>query len=203
MPSSTDQRDQSLKQRVIQLESDLKAQPMRHYIYSDLPFAVFCYPPEQEWLMRKEILRLKTRLENETDLGITFISLADLLWQAVDQSEGMDALSQKEREEGFDAAQIQAYDYLSDPDWRPLPDLLKERLDALDPLASLVFIWRAGALGPDIYRVSTLLDQMKGRTRVPCVLFMPAITDDSEGLRFMGLTVQERRGSYHTKVYIE
>jgi hypothetical protein len=198
MPSSKD-----LKERVLRLEDDLKAQPMRHYIYSDLPFAVFCYPPDQEWLMRKEMHRLKTRLENDTDLRITFISLADLLWQAVDQSEGMDALSQKERDEGFDAAQLQAYDYLSDKDWRPLPDLLAEKLKDLDPNRDLVFIWRAGALAPDIYRVSTLLDQMKGRTRVPCVLFMPATTDDSEGLRFMGLTVQERRGSYHTKVYID
>jgi hypothetical protein len=188
---------------MLRLESDLQAQPMRHYIYSDLPFAVFCYPPEQEWLMRKEMNRLKTRLENDTDLRITYISLADLLWQAVDQSEGMDALSQKERDEGFDAAQLQAYDYLSDKDWRPLPDLLAEKLMDLDPNRDLVFIWRASALAPDIYRVSTLLDQMKGRTRVPCVLFMPATTDDSEGLRFMGLTVQERRGSYHTKVYID
>jgi hypothetical protein len=198
MPLSKD-----LKERVLRLESDLKTQPMRHYIYSDLPFAVFCYPPDQEWIMRKEMCLLKTRLENDTNLRITFISLADLLWQAVDESEGMNALSQKERDEGFDAAQLQAYDYLSDKDWRPLPDLLAEKLQQMDPNRDLVFIWRAAALAPDIYRVSTLLDQMKGRTRVPCVLFMPAITDDSEGLRFMGLTVQERRGSYHTKVYVE
>lgn len=198
MPSSKD-----LKERILRLESDLQAKPMRHYIYSDLPFAVFCYPPEQEWLLRKEMNRLKTRLENDTELRITYISLADLLWQAVDQSEGMSALAQKERDEGFDAAQLQAYDYLSDKDWRPLPDLLAEKLMDLDPNRDLVFIWRASALAPDIYRVSTLLDQMKGRTRVPCVLFMPATTDDSEGLRFMGLTVQERRGSYHTKVYID
>lgn len=193
----------SLKEHITRLEDDLRAQPMRHSIYSDLPFAVFCYPPEQEWQMRQEMQRLKTRLENDTKLRITFISLADLFWQAVDQSEGMAALSQKERDEGFNAAQLQAYDYLSDKDWRPLPDLLAERLNGMNPNRDLVFIWRAGALAPDIYRVSTLLDQMKGRTRVPCVLFMPATTDDSEGLRFMGLTVQERRGSYHTKVYIE
>jgi hypothetical protein len=117
--------------------------------------------------------------------------------------EGMQALTDVEARQGFDAAQKQAYDYLSDRDWRPLPDLLQEKLQGLNPERDLVFIVRAGALAPDIYRVSTLLDQMKGRTRVPCVLFMPATSDDSEGLRFMGLSVQERRGSYHTKVYIE
>jgi hypothetical protein len=176
---------------------------MRHYVYSDLPFAVFCYPPEMEWGMRREIRLLKTRLEQDTGLHVVLISLAELLWQAVDESEGMAALVQKERDDGFEAAQLQAYDYLSDPDWRPLPDLLAERLHNLNAEKNLVFLWRAGALAPDIYRVSTLLDQMKGRTRVPCVLFMPAISDDSEGLRFMGLSVQERRGSYHTKVYLD
>lgn len=193
----------SLKERIQRLESDLHAQPMRHYVYSDLPFAVFCYPPDQEWGMRREMRLLKTRLEKDTGRRIVFISLADLLWQGVDESEGMIALAQKERDEGFDAAQLQAYDYLSDPDWRPLPDLLAEKLQNLDASKDLVFIWRAGALAPDIYRVSTLLDQMKGRTRVPCILFMPATSDDSDGLRFMGLAVQERRGSYHTKVYID
>jgi len=188
---------------MLRLERDLCAQPMRHSIYSDLPFAVFCYPPEQEWTMRQEMHMLKTRLEYSTDHRIVFISLAELLWQAVDESEGMDALTQKERDEGFDSAQLQTYEYLSDPDWRPLPDLLAERLNSLDAKKDLVFICRAGALAPDIYRVSTLLDQMKGRTRVPCVLFMPATSDDSDGLRFMGLAIQERRGSYHTRVYID
>jgi hypothetical protein len=193
----------SLKERVEKLKQDLTQRPLRHAIYSDLPFAVFCYPPEEEWQMRGEIQRLKTRLERETDRRIHFISLADLLWQSIDESEGMQALTDVEARQGFDAAQKQAYDYLSDRDWRPLPDLLQEKLQGLNPERDLVFIVRAGALAPDIYRVSTLLDQMKGRSRVPCVLFMPATSDDSEGLRFMGLSVQERRGSYHTKVYIE
>jgi hypothetical protein len=193
----------SLKDRVLKLQSDLEQTPLRHAIYSDLPFAVFCYPPEEEWQMRDQIRRLKTRLEQHTNRNVHFVSLAELFWLAVDESEGMEALIQVESHQGFDTAQKQAYDYLSDPDWRPLPDLLEEKLQGLDAERDLVFIERAGALAPDIYRVSTLLDQMKGRTRVPCVLFMPATSDDSEGLRFMGLSVQERRGSYHTKVYID
>ncbi len=193
----------SLKERIHKLQSDLEQRPLRHAIYSDLPFAVFCYQPEDEWQMRGEIQRLKIRLEEKTDRRIHFISLADLFWQSIDESEGMAALVDVELRQGFDAAQKQAYDYLSDPDWRPLPDLLEEKLKGMDARRDLVFIERAGALAPDIYRVSTLLDQMKGRTRVPCVLFMPALSDDSEGLRFMGLSVQERRGSYHTKVYID
>jgi len=192
-----------LKERVKTLEADLEASPMRHYIYHDLPFAIFCYPPEQEWAMRREVDLLKTRLENDTHRKVAFVSLAELLWQAIDESEGIEAAVELERRAGFEAAQLQIQDYLSDPDWRPLPDLLAERLAELDPDRHIAFIVRAGALAPNIYRVSKLLDEMKGRTRVPCVLFMPATTEGRSSLRFMGIAENEGRGSYHTKVYVD
>ena len=191
----------SLKERARTLEADLKASPMRHYVYHDLPFAIFCYPPEQEWAMRREVDLLKTRLENDTHRKVTFVSLAELLWQAIDESEGIEAVVELERRAGFEAAQLQIQDYLSDPDWRPLPDLLAERLAKLDDERHLAFIVRAGALAPNIYRVSKLLGEMKGRTFVPCVLYMPATTEGGSSLRFMGIAENEGRGSYHTKVY--
>ena len=191
----------SLKERVKTLEADLRASPMQHYVYHDLPFAIFCYPPEREWAMRHEIDLLKTRLENDTNRQVVYISLAELLWQAIDQSEGIEAVVELERRDGFEEAQLQIQDYLSDPDWRPLPDLLAERLEKLDADRHIAFIVRASALAPNIYRVSKLLDEMKGRTRVPCVLFMPATTEGRSSLRFMGIAENEGRGSYHTKVY--
>jgi hypothetical protein len=201
MSSFDELRTTSLKERVRVLEADLKASPMQHYVYHDLPFAIFCYPPQQEWAMRREVDLLKTRLENDTHRQVAFISLAELLWQAIDESEGLEAVAELERRSGFDAAQLQIQDYLSDPDWRPLPDLLAERLGDLDPDRHIAFIVRAGALAPNIYRVSKLLDEMKGRTKVPCVLFMPATTEGNARLRFMGIAENEGRGSYHTKVY--
>jgi hypothetical protein len=202
MSFSNDFRTTSLRERIKTLEADLKASPMRHYIYNDLPFAIFCYAPRDEWTMRREIGLLTTRLENDTNRKVITLSLAELLWQAVDESEGIEAVAALERQSGFDAAQLQIQDYLSDDDWRPLPNLLEEQLAALDPDRHLVFIVRAGALAPNLYRVSKLLDEMKGRTRVPCVLFMPAITEGSASLRFMGIAANEGRGSYHTKVYV-
>jgi len=192
----------SLNERVRTLEADLKASPMRHHVYHDLPFAIFCYTPEQEWAMRHEVDLLKTRLENDPQRQVAFISLAELLWQAIDESEGIEAVGELERRDGFEKAQLQINDYLSDPDWRPLPDLLAGRLDELDPDRYIAFIIRASALAPNIYRVSKLLDEMKGRTRVPCVLFMPATTEGRSSLRFMGIAENEGRGSYHTKVYV-
>lgn len=191
----------TLKERMTTLEADLKATPMRHHIYHDLPFAIFCYPPHEEWTLRKQIGLLKTRLEQDTGRHVILISLADLLWQAVEESEGIEEVAALEQADGFEAAQYQVQEYLSDPDWRPLAKLLHERLSTLDDNRHLVFIWRAGALAPNFYRVSKLLDEMKGRTRVPCVLFLPATTEGNASLRFMGIAENEGRGSYHTKVY--
>jgi len=191
----------SLQERIETLEADLKASPMRHHIYHDLPFAIFCYPPQQEWEMRKAMQLLSTRLTNHGSRKVAMISLADLLWQAIEESEGIEEVMALEADRGFEEAQRQIQDYLSDPDWRPLPDLLAEELDRLDPERHIAFIVRAGALAPNIYRVSKLLDEMKGRTQVPCVLFMPATTEERSSLRFMGIAENEGRGSYHTKVY--
>jgi len=191
----------SLNERVKQLETDLRSSPMRHYIYSDLPFAIFCYRPGQEWEMRGEIRRLKTRLEKVRKVEV--ISLADLMWQSINESEGLNAVQALERESGFLAAQTQVSRYLSDRDWNPLRDLLKGQLDALLPSTQIAFIVRAGALSPNVYRVSKLLDEMKGRTRLPCVLFLPATTEGQTNMKYMGIAENEARGSYHTKVYTE
>jgi len=176
---------------------------MRHYVYSDLPFAIFCYPPEEEWALRREVRFLQTRLEASTDREVVLVSLADLMWRAIEESEGIEAVGELERRAGFEAAQRQVQDYLSDPEWRQLPDLLAERLAELDPARHVAFIVRAGALAPNIYRVSKLLDEMKGCTRVPCVLFMPATVEGDASLRFMGIAENEGRGSYHTRVYVD
>ncbi|MBI1802795.1 MAG: DUF1788 domain-containing protein [Chloroflexi bacterium] len=192
----------SLKERIKRLEADLRRDPLGHYMYHDLPFATFCYTPAEEWAMRGEVALLKTRLENDHIRCIVYVSLADLLWRAIDESEGLDAVISLEAQAGFDAAQQQINDYLSDPDFRPLPGLLAEQLRSLNPHKDLAFIWRAGALAPNIYRVSKLLDEMKGRTHVPCVLFLPATTEGAS-LRFMGIAENEGRGSYHTKVYVD
>lgn len=191
-----------LKDRITTLESDLKAAPMRHHIYHDLPFAIFCYKPEEEWELRQQVQHLKTRLELATNRQIVLVSLAELLWQAIAASEGIEEVATLETSSGFEAAQRQVQDYLSDPDWAPLPRLLVERLNGLDADKNLVFITRAGSLAPNLYRVSKLLDEMKGKTRVPCVLFMPAFSEGNT-LRFMGIAENEGRGSYHTKVYAE
>jgi hypothetical protein len=190
----------SLKERIDLLEKDLKATPPRVSVYGDLPFAILRYDPDEEWDMRREARLLATRLSS-VGRDVKFISLADLLWQAVDETEGLDAIVQLERQRGFESAQEQITTYLSDVDWRPLPDMLAERLKPLDPQRHVVFLTRAAVMAPAIYHMSKLLDEMQGRTRVITILFYPGTLDGTTGLRFMELKDREALGNYRVKIY--
>lgn len=190
----------SLKERIDLLEKDLKATPPRVSVYGDLPFAILRYDPAEEWDVRREARLLATRL-GASGREVKFISLADLLWQAIDETEGLEAVVQLERQRGFEAAQEQITTYLSDADWRALPDLLAERLKTLDPQRHVVCLTRAAAMAPAIYHMSKLLDEMQGRTRVITILFYPGTLDGTTGLRFMELKDREALGNYRVKIY--
>lgn len=190
----------SLEQRIELLEGDLKSSPPRITVYNDLPFAILRYNPQKEWQLRREIERLATRLRNCGKV-VHIISLADLLWEVVSVTEGLDAIVELERQRGFEAAQEQITTYLSDRDWRPLPDALFDRLQHFDPGMSIVFLTRAAALAPAIYHMSRLLDEMQGRTRIPTILFYPGTLEGTTGLRFMAMKDREAMGNYRVKIY--
>mgnify|MGYP001616036281 CR=1 FL=1 len=190
----------SLEERFEILERDLLAKPPRIALMSNLPFAILRYEPEREWDVRKRTRLLAHALEADGRKAHT-ISMADLMWQAVDETEGLDALVKLERERGFDTAQRQINLYLSDPDFRPLPDLLAARMAGLDPKRDVVFLMRLAALTPSIYHMSKLLEEMMGRTLVTTIMFYPGGLEGNTGLRFMDLPGREALGNYRVKIY--
>lgn len=190
----------SLRERIELLENDLLADPPRISAYRDLPFAILRYDPDEEWKLRNETRLLATRLE-QAGKRAHFVSLADLLWEAIDVTEGLDAIIELERDRGFEAAQKQVTTYLSDPDWQPLPELLAKRLKQLDAKRDIVFLLRATAMAPAIYHMSKLLDEMQGRTDVATILFYPGTIEGPTGLRFMDLEDREPMGNYRVKIY--
>jgi hypothetical protein len=190
----------SLKERFDLLERDLIAKPPRITVHQDLPFAILRHDPDEEWEMRRQARLLAARLVHQSK-EVVVISLAELLWEAIDRSEGLDAVVQLERERGFESAQEQVTTYLSDADWLPLPNLLAERMKPLDPKRNFVFLMRAGSMGPAIYQMSKLLEEMHGRTKVPTILFYPGTIEGDSGLRFMGCQDRVSPSSYRVKIY--
>jgi hypothetical protein len=190
----------SLKERIELLESDLKSIPPRISVYRDLPFAILRYDPAEEWALRREVRQLATRLGNNGK-EVHVIQMSEFLWKAIDETEGMEAVVELERDRGYLSAQEQVTTYLSDRDWRPLSDLLAERLAGLDPKKSIAFLTRVAAMAPGLYQASKLLDEMQGKTEVTTILFYPGSIDGTTGLRFMDLKDRDVLGNYRVKIY--
>ncbi len=165
--------------------------------YHDMPYAIFRYPPEAEFDVRQEVALLRTRLE-QAGKRVTTISLAECLRSAL-EAEGMgtEALVDAERSVGLEPTIETIHQVLSE--YQPLDELVAQRIEEdAAPLRDVVFIVRAGALFP-IYRTSSLLEQLKGKVRVPAVLFYPGELDGAAGLRFMGVLDAEH--NYRPKIF--
>ena len=80
--------------------------------------------------------------------------------------------------------------------------MLTEQMQGLDPKRDIVFLTRAAALAPVIYRMSKLLDEMHRRTMVPIILFYPGEREGESELRFMGIQGREGISGYNYRVKI-
>lgn len=190
----------SLKERINLLENDLKSNPPRISVYHDLPFAILRYEPQEEWILRREVKLLATRLEVVGKEIIT-ISLAKILWEIIESAEGIEAIIDLERRQGFEKAQAQITTYLSDENWYPLPERLAVVMNQYDPKKNIIFLTRAASLSPAIYHLSKLLDEMQGHTQVPAILFYPGSIEGATGLRYMAMKDRESFGNYRVKIY--
>lgn len=196
----------SLKDSIAPLESDLKAVPPRISVYHDLPFAIMRYNPTDEWELRREIKLLATRLE-AVGKEVHIIPMSELFWKALDKvyekddDEGFEAVVALEKQRGYVEAQQQLTTYLSSNVWVPLWDLLADRLAAINPENSVVFLTRVAAMSPGIFHMSMLLDKMHGRTKATTILFYPGTIEGTTGLRFMELKDRDALGNYRVKIY--
>jgi len=165
--------------------------------YHNMPYAIFRYPPDDEFAVRGELTMLRTRLE-QAGKRVTVISLATCLEMALER-EGITQEEIKMTEEMTGTATMVDTVHKVLSEYQPLDALVAEQLPAnADPLVDMVFITRAGALFP-FYRTSSLLEQLKGKVEVPTVLFYPGELDGAAGLRFMGVLDAEH--NYRPKIF--
>lgn len=165
--------------------------------YHDMPYAIFRYDPEDEFLLRKQVTLLETRLEQKGK-RIKRISLAQCLDAAMRLQRPLPEWFDVERQLGTDTLVETVHAVLSEGD-TGLVNLVASQLpEQGDPLRDIVFILRTGALFP-VYRTFSLLEQLKGRVDVPTVLFYPGDLDGAAGLRFMGVLDAEH--NYRPKIF--
>jgi len=165
--------------------------------YHNMPYAIFRYPPDDEFAVRGEVTMLRTRLE-QAGKRVTVISLATCLEMALER-EGITSDEIKMTEEMTGTATMVDTVHKVLSEYQPLDALVAEQLpEKASPLTDVVFITRAGALFP-FYRTSSLLEQLKGKVEVPAVLFYPGELDGAAGLRFMGVLDAEH--NYRPKIF--
>jgi hypothetical protein len=131
---------------------------------------------------------------------VRVISLAELFWQSIRESEGIASIVELEKEHGFAVAERQVNRYLSDSDFRPLCPLLLDRVARLPKNTALLFLVHATAFAPSSYRISSLLEQLGGRLSMLTILFDPGTWNNT--LNYMELRAEDQAlGSYRVKIY--
>ncbi|MCX6606812.1 MAG: DUF1788 domain-containing protein [Acidobacteria bacterium] len=194
----------SLENRLELLKGDLLHEPPSFVMTRELPFAIFRYDPgdikESEWIVRRQIQLLTIQIENETKQHVEVRSLASLFWKSVQESEDVAGLFALERDNSFAVAERQVNQYLSDADFRPLCDLLREEEAKFPANTRVLFLTHATVFAPSAYRISALFEQLHRSFKTPTVLFYPGTWKHT--LNYMGLrSADQALGSYRVKIY--
>ncbi|NQV10838.1 MAG: DUF1788 domain-containing protein [Cyanobacteria bacterium] len=168
--------------------------------YTDMPFGIFLYPPEDEWELRQALRDLVVRLAN-AGKTVQRLSMAQLLEQSIEAAGlTIEEIAQGEADMGITMVRDTIRDVLSGKaaGSTPLDELVAEAVDRSKPTTShIVFLERVGALF-DLLRPSALLDNLyrpyerrenkedqTPKVTHPLVLFYPGQRDGPAGLRFM------------------
>jgi hypothetical protein len=155
--------------------------------YTDMPFGIFLYPPEDEWELRQALRDLEVRLEN-AGKSVQRLSMAQLLEQSIAAAGlSLEEIAQGEADLGIAMVRDTIRDVLSGKaaGSTPLDQLVAEAVDASKPTTShIVFLERVGALF-GLHRPSALLENLHHKVSHPVVLFYPGQRDGPAGLRFM------------------
>lgn len=155
--------------------------------YTDMPFGIFLYPPEDEWELRQALRDLVVRLEN-AGKTVQRLSMAQLLEQSIEAAGlSLEEIAQGEADLGIAMVRDTIRDVLSGKaaGSTPLDQLVAEAVDASKPTTShIVFLERVGSLF-GLHRPSALLENLHHKVSHPVVLFYPGQRDGPAGLRFM------------------
>ena len=163
------------------------------------PYALYVYEPEQELAVRREMQDLRAYL-NANGINVAAVSLAELFWQAVDESGFYDSIVEAEKANPDDPWALEQVHASLQEILTEQPSLADRVIAAIEdqPEKCAVILYRAGALYP-VFRTSALLDDMRERLKRPVVLLYPGHAVDPYGLKFMGKC--EAAHGYRAKIF--
>ncbi len=176
----------SLPRSILRLGEEIVAYYSANSAAGTPPYIVYTYQPSEEYRVRSDLNDLRAWLHAR---GVTAaaISLADLFWQAIDESGfGDQIVAEEQRRRDNPTALNDVLVSISQILQGP-PSLADRVLRVLGdiPERSVTFLYRAGALYP-AYRTSALLDDLRERLPQPVVLIYPGRVVGLYGLSFMG-----------------
>jgi len=203
--SSISEAIAALRQDLIQ-DDGPRISTMRNY-----RFAILCYPPAEEFQLRREIGLLSDDLRN-SGWFVLSINLQKLLLDRI-RGEGAEfvekvirmekALRNNGAERGLQFLKDRIGPLIEGPSGiaadcsRIISEFADQHPDKID--RTLALIGRAGALYP-FYRSSALLKHLDGNTRqVPVVLLYPGERSGLTGLSFMGILNAD--SDYRPRIY--
>lgn len=155
-------------------------------VTSSPPYYAYVYSPRDEFAVRQELQRLADWLRAR-NVSPASISLAKLLWQAIDDSGYREQIEREEIAADGEASVLERLSIdinqilMSPPTLADRVIMAVERFDE----RAVAFLYRAGALYPT-FRTSALLDDLRERLERPVVLLYPGRLVGSYGLSFMG-----------------
>ncbi len=189
----------SLVDSLLELEKDLSFRPHRIAAHSDMPYAIFVYPPTDEFPLRKQLRLLSIKLAQKHGRKVTFISISRLVWDTL-RVFGLDDVYKTESLRGLPAAQQHIHQLITSPDFKPISDSVLEKLSSLSADNDVVFLVRAGGFAPYICRASWLLESLHNKTSVPVIFFYPGSAEVGTDLRFFNLPAKGGIGAYNYRV---
>jgi hypothetical protein len=155
------------------------------------PYQLYVYKPSDEWDVRAELQDLRRWLEAPAQrVSCAAVSLAEVLWEALDERGRLGDLTALELDAGSDPMLL-AEAHRAVAEILREPPILAERVARrVDDIGGsnqrvAVFLYRAGALYPAM-RTSAVLEDLLDRVRRPVTLLYPGAVEGEFGLRFMG-----------------
>ncbi len=144
------------------------------------PIFYFAYPPELMLDLKRRLPRWTSKIR-ETGFEVHRASLADILWEVVDDSGRWDVWLDLEAGADVDQINDAVRDVLRQGD--ALVDRIGEAVESA-PDGTVVLLTEAELLHP-YFRTRTIESRLHGKVRTPTVIFYPGRRSGQYGLHFL------------------